>query len=72
MSNLNAGSTVRLKSGGPIMTIYRLHTPDNGSKKGISLAECQWFIDNKLENADFPVTSLESVEMSKAGHVIRN
>ncbi|KFF16768.1 YodC family protein [Flavobacterium hydatis] len=47
------GETVRLKSGGPLMTISRIDKENN-------LANCEWF-DSKKEfrAADFYLTSLK-------------
>jgi len=44
-----SGETVRLISGGPIMTIKHV---------GVDEVECQWFAGKKLESGYFPNTSL--------------
>ncbi|MFV3335006.1 YodC family protein [Pseudomonas sp. NY15437] len=49
----NVGDIVRLKSGGPNMTVQTL--PDAGGR----LFTCQWFAGKKLENGRFPAESLE-------------
>ena len=61
MANLTAGKVVQLKSGGPYMTVRRIHTPTGGSYAGIVLADCQWFVEYKPMEGDFPVSSLEEV-----------
>jgi len=61
MASINAGMVVQLKSGGPCMTVRRIHMPTGGSLQGISLADCQWFEDQKAVSGDFPVASLEII-----------
>ena len=58
---MNAGDVVRLKSGGPTMTVDRVYAGVSGGQK----AECQWFENNQLKVGQFSITSLESAE--KAG-----
>ncbi|HBO8836169.1 TPA: DUF2158 domain-containing protein [Pseudomonas aeruginosa] len=50
----NVGDIVRLKSGGPDMTVQTL--PEVGGR----LFTCQWFAGKKLENGRFPGESLEA------------
>jgi uncharacterized protein YodC (DUF2158 family) len=45
------GDTVRLKSGGPLMTIQEI------DEKGF--ATCDWFTKGKREQGVFPTTSLQ-------------
>lgn len=54
-SGLEAGAIVRLKSGGPDMTVKAV-LASNGNIR------CQWFAGKKLEAGDFPEKSLETVE----------
>jgi len=49
------GDIVKLKSGGPDMTVRAV--PENLTK----LYTCQWFAGKKLEQGAFPGDSLESV-----------
>jgi uncharacterized protein YodC (DUF2158 family) len=49
------GTIVKLKSGGPDMTVRRF-TNDAGT-----VVDCQWFAGKKLENGIFPIESLELV-----------
>jgi len=51
MSDFKIGDTVRLKSGGPLMTV------DKVSDKGIS---CTWFKDKELEYAAFTPATLKA------------
>ncbi|WP_163832290.1 YodC family protein [Spartinivicinus ruber] len=51
-TNLYAGSLVRLKSGGPVMTVINVNT---------STVECRWF-DGATPHKDvFPKSTLEQV-----------
>jgi uncharacterized protein YodC (DUF2158 family) len=56
MSNgIKAGDTVRLKSGGPRMTVARVEQGKTEAR-----AWCQWFGEGGKKEADyFPVTSLQ-------------
>lgn len=53
MSQFKVGDTVRLKSGGPVMTIVAI-----GQYRGSEKAECQWFDGSKLVKETFPPDSL--------------
>jgi len=48
------GDTVRLKSGGPLMTV----TKDVGAKRVM----CEWFADNKRDVATFAEVALEKAD----------
>ena len=50
------GNIVKLKSGGPEMTVHSL--PDAPGKT----YRCQWFAGKKLESGSFPPDSLELVD----------
>ncbi len=50
------GTIVKLKSGGPEMTIQREVVFSTGN-----VLRCQWFAGKKLESGDFPADSLELV-----------
>ena len=50
------GSIVKLKSGGPDMTVYSL---DRGH------LNCQWFAGKKLERGVFHVDTIESVKKAE-------
>ena len=52
------GDIVKLKSGGPEMTVQTL--PDSP----IKYYKCQWFAGKKLESGNFPA---DSIELVKAG-----
>ncbi|RBM83907.1 YodC family protein [Vibrio paracholerae] len=49
------GEIVKLKSGGPDMTIKQVYTSDQEYR-------CQWFAGKKLDNGIFPHDSLIKVE----------
>jgi len=49
------GEVVRLKSGGPDMTVKTVPTDT------VAKYYCQWFAGKKLEQGDFPDDSLEKV-----------
>lgn len=53
MSNVVSGSVVRLKSGGPLMTVRWVQGHD---------AYCDWFDDNKQVGAKFAVPQLDLEE----------
>ena len=48
------GNIVKLKSGGPEMTVKSVHGEQD-------LYTCQWFAGKKLEQGNFPGDSLEQV-----------
>jgi len=52
--SLKQGDTVRLKSGGPKMTIVEVYNSDNGLS-----AHCTWFgATNDLQDGHFPLAAL--------------
>lgn len=53
MQTFQKGDTVRLKSGGPVMTIQ--HFNPNYEKD----VACSWFVDNALKTGSFSSDSLE-------------
>jgi len=52
------GDTVKLISGGPIMTVENPNYLDNK-------VLCQWFAGKKLEHGDFPPNSLTRVNINE-------
>jgi uncharacterized protein YodC (DUF2158 family) len=54
MENLKTGDTVRLKSGGPIMTV--------GGKAAAGGWKCHWFNGKELKEGLFHLEELESAE----------
>lgn len=50
MNEFNLGNIVRLKSGGPLMTVIFLEG---------NLVNCTWFLDSVLTDAWFPSEALE-------------
>lgn len=68
METIKVGTTVRLKSGGPVMTIEsfatRLAGADIMTSKNVedkSRVNCQWFEGPKLSKGSFDVMSLDIV-----------
>jgi uncharacterized protein YodC (DUF2158 family) len=57
------GQLVRLKSGGPDMTVERVFPPQPGlgGRRGYAY-RCQWFAGKKLDSGDFPPESLTVVQ----------
>lgn len=53
--NIGPGDTVRLKSGGPLMTVSKV----SNTTSGVRSAWCEWFINNKLEKGVFSLSSLD-------------
>ena len=53
------GNIVKLKSGGPDMTVQVVPAPPG------KYYECQWFAGKKLESGRFPADSLELVKAEK-------
>ena len=58
------GDLVTLKSGGPEMTVCKLHE-DVITRKFDGTYQCQWFAGKKLDKGNFPEDSLEAVEDKK-------
>jgi len=56
-SKYQVGDVVRLRSGGPEMTVQKL--PED--RQYNDYYRCQWFAGKKLENGNFQEESLESV-----------
>ena len=54
------GNIVKLKSGGPDMTIQTIPSKISGD-----LYYCQWFAGKKLESGRFPADSIELVTPEK-------
>ncbi len=54
-ANFNIGDVVRLKSGGPDMTVQAL---PNTTRRAF---RCQWFAGKKLEGGFFATETLEAV-----------
>ena len=58
-TKFKVGEIVKLKSGGPEMTIQSLPGTSN------EYYYCQWFAGKKLEQGRFPTDSLERVKVEK-------
>ena len=61
--HLRFGDTVKLKSGGPLMTITEMGR--RASKPSIG---CTWFDGAKKCEGDFPAEALEAAEKPKPAH----
>ncbi|MCY4389218.1 MAG: DUF2158 domain-containing protein [Desulfurellaceae bacterium] len=55
---MEIGDVVRLKSGGPLMTITSTHEDE----EGIKTAWCEWFKDDSPQARNFNIDSLEKAE----------
>jgi len=55
-TKFKVGDIVRIKSGGPDMTVHSEH---ENSMTGTITYKCQWFAGKKLESGVFPPESLE-------------
>lgn len=58
---MEIGDIVRLKNGGPRMTVVRAVM--NLARCEVD-AECNWFVDDLLQTAVFPQVVLETVEVA--------
>jgi len=54
------GDIVKLKSGGPEMTVQEEVNTMSGARSGKYW--CQWFAGKKLEKGNFPADSIELVQ----------
>ncbi|AFM60230.1 MULTISPECIES: YodC family protein [Enterobacteriaceae] len=59
MSKYKVGDKVKLRSGGPVMTVQQISVPQPTMYRGTN--RCQWFAGKKLEEGYFPDDSLEEV-----------
>jgi len=59
----NVGQVVRLKSGGPNMTIAKMEDDVNNPNNKNAFAFCSWFVGKKLEQRTFPIEILERVAL---------
>lgn len=57
------GTLVKLKSGGPDMTVKSAHR-HHSTNEFQGIYRCQWFAGKKAEAADFPEASLELLTKS--------
>ena len=67
MTNLNIGDTVRLKSGGPLMTVRALRAASLACPPGAPQdhVDCQWFDDKQISKIiRFPVDALDPASPS--------
>lgn len=60
MGDFTGGDKVRLKSGGPDMTVEMIDDI-------IGTVQCSWFVSTRLERADFQPEALEKVQSGSTG-----
>ena len=53
------GDSVRLKSGGPVMTVER--TESDGDGAGTPFVHCAWFAGTEKKIESFPAAAVEGV-----------
>jgi uncharacterized protein YodC (DUF2158 family) len=53
---LKVGDTVRLNSGGPLMTVTGIGDQEGGR----TLIWCSWFTNDKEDRATFPMAAVEA------------
>ena len=60
------GQQVRLRSGGPAMTIAQVREKDN-DREGLHLTflYCRWFVDGLLHDGQFNAATVEAIESPK-------
>lgn len=61
-NEFSVGQLVRLKSGGPDMTVQMVIPPSPILGKHEVTYRCQWFAGKKLDSGDFPPESLTPIE----------
>ncbi|EKN3948530.1 YodC family protein [Yersinia enterocolitica] len=59
MSKYKVGDKVKLRSGGPVMTVHQISVVHPAIYRGNH--RCQWFAGKKLEEGYFPDDSLEEI-----------
>ena len=64
-SKFKVGDVVKLKSGGPKMTISWLGANPFGA--GEELAKCEWFEGNKARDREYPITILAKADEAVDG-----
>ena len=62
MEEIKASDTVRVKSGGPVMTVSWV-----GDEYGVMTALCSWFAGNTQQSDKFPVAVLVHAEPPSGG-----
>ena len=57
-AQIQAGDTVKLRSGGPLMTVKQVRS---SADPGGAMAEVDWFDVNQPHHGTYPLTSLRKV-----------
>tara|TARA_R110000803_G_scaffold69512_4_gene131942 strand:+ start:2176 stop:2394 length:219 start_codon:yes stop_codon:yes gene_type:complete len=66
MKNIKAGDVVRLKSGGPKMTVNHVQ-PGEVKKQYSGNIECYWFVDAvEIRHGSFSSAALKNAKKTKA------
>lgn len=60
-TQLKVGDVVKLKSGGPDMTVMSINTVDYVNKPPVTMVLCQWFHAIEAKEHEFPSDSLKLV-----------
>lgn len=58
----SVGELVKLKSGGPVMTVYKVQKNSLNNNEFNGHYTCQWFAGKKLDQGNFAQESLEKSE----------
>jgi uncharacterized protein YodC (DUF2158 family) len=61
----SAGDQVRLKSGGPIMTVEKTRARDSGDERDLVIVHCIWFKDDLPCSHGFREEMIESAATEK-------
>jgi uncharacterized protein YodC (DUF2158 family) len=61
LKGFKIGDMVKLRSGGPVMTVSRLVTEPQWQWQEPSV-ECKWFLQNALQTESFDPTIIDPVE----------
>lgn len=65
MAKFKVGDTVQLKSGGPVMTIYKLPDPEGTNEVSKTHYQCEWFKEDTLQYGNFLEDTLIAIEAKK-------
>jgi uncharacterized protein YodC (DUF2158 family) len=69
-TRFRVGDLVKLRSGGPVMTVSDVPDPQASSRVNATEYECVWFSGAKINSARFPAEVLDAAEPPAQGHAI--